>query len=406
MLNELIAIHQRTTAAVPTEFRRYLHKQINWDNRLIGLIGARGTGKSTLVLQHYLDAYNDVEQCLYLLADHPIVLSAGIYEAVAEYFKFYGECVIIDEVHKHPDWSREVKALYDSFPHKKFIILGSSALEITHSKGDLSRRMMLYRLKGLSFREYLNFAYSLQLEPVTFETLSQKHLSLSQDIVRRTPAVLKQFRDYCSWGYYPFFIEHDRNEYYQMNENVIDKVIYEDIPSIRALQSQSSVKLKRLLAYLSVSSIPVFSVSSLTNEIDVTRDTLYEFFDLLDRAAVVHVVKTRTKNVRSFRKSKILFTNPNLYYAISNAFWASDIERGNLRESFFASQLHHTAELKTSEQVDFLVTTADRSYEIEVGGRNKDTHQIAGLSNGLVFKDDIEHGAGREIPLYLAGFLY
>ena len=381
MLNELIAIHNRTTAAVPTEFRRYLHRQINWDNRLIGLVGARGTGKSTLVLQHYLDAYNNVEECLYLSADHPIVLSAGIYEAVAEYFKFYGTCVIIDEVHKQPDWSHDIKALYDSFPGKKFIILGSSALELTHSKGDLSRRMVMYRLKGLSFREYLNFSYSLQLEPVKFETLIQNHLSLSQYIVRSTPAILKEFHNYCAGGYYPFFIEHDRNEYYQMIENVIDKVIYEDIPSIRALQSQSSVKLKRLLAYLSVSRVPVFSVSSLTNEIDVTRDTLYEFFDLLDRAAVVHVVKTRTKNVRSFRKSKILLTNPNLYYAISNALWASDIERGNLRESFFASQFHHTAQLNTSEQVDFLVTTAGGSYEIEVGGRNKDAGQIAGVPN-------------------------
>ena len=406
MLNELIAIHNRTTAAVPTEFRRYLHRQINWDNRLIGLVGARGTGKSTLVLQHYLDAYNNVEECLYLSADHPIVLSAGIYEAVAEYFKFYGTCVIIDEVHKQPDWSHDIKALYDSFPGKKFIILGSSALELTHSKGDLSRRMLMYRLKGLSFREYLNFSYSLQLEPVKFETLIQNHLSLSQYIVRSTPAILKEFHNYCAGGYYPFFIEHDRNEYYQMIENVIDKVIYEDIPSIRALQSQSSVKLKRLLAYLSVSRVPVFSVSSLTNEIDVTRDTLYEFFDLLDRAAVVHVVKTRTKNVRSFRKSKILLTNPNLYYAISNALWASDIERGNLRESFFASQFHHTAQLNTSEQVDFLVTTAGGSYEIEVGGRNKDAGQIAGLANGLVFKGDIEYGAGLELPLYLAGFLY
>lgn len=406
MLNELIAIHQRTTAAIPAEFRRYLHEHINWNNRLIALIGARGTGKSTLVLQHYLDAYNDVEQCLYLSADHPVVLSTGIYDAVAEYFKFYGKCVIIDEVHKQPDWSRHIKALYDSFPDKKLIILGSSALEITHSKGDLARRMVLYRLKGLSFREYLNFSCSLQLNPVAFETMFQKNLALSQAIVRSTSTVLKEFRNYCAWGYYPFFIEHDRNEYYQMIENVIDKVIYEDIPSVRSLQSQSAVKLKRLLAYLAVSSIPVFSVSSLTNEIDVTRDTLYEYFDLLERATLVHVVKTRTKNVRSFRKSKILFTNPNLYYAISHAFWASDIERGNLRESFFASQLHHTADLNTSEQVDFLVTTAGQSYEIEVGGRNKDASQIAGLPNGLVFKDGIEYGAGREIPLYLAGFLY
>jgi predicted AAA+ superfamily ATPase len=406
MLGDLLATHERIVANIPTGFQRYLHARINWNHRLVGIVGPRGAGKTTLVLQHYQQAYHSAEKCLYLSADHPLIASVGLYQAVAEYFKYYGECVIIDEVHKHPDWSTTVKALYDSYPGKKFIVLGSSMLNILHGKGDLSRRLLLYSLKGLSFREYLNFRYAGELPACDFDTLVGTHVQLSRRILEKHPTVLRDFMAYCATGYYPFFMQCSPSEYYQLLVNVIEKVVYEDIPSIRAVQSGSSLKMKRLLAYLSMSTIPTFNISSLTNEIDVTRDTLYEFFDVLQRAQLATVVSVAGRNVRAFKKSKILLNNPNLYYAISTGLWESAVNRGNLREAFFASQLAQEGGLHTSATVDFTVTTGSRAYEVEVGGKSKDLRQLSGIAHGLVFKDGIECGAGPQIPLYLAGFLY
>lgn len=406
MLSDILAAHQRIVAEIPTAFTRYLYSEINWEHRLIGMVGPRGAGKTTLVLQHYKSRYDDVEECLYLAADHPIVLSMGLYEAVAEYFKYYGDCVIIDEVQKHPGWSTAVKGLYDSYPDKKFIILGSSMLNILHEKGDLSRRLHLYTLQGLSFREYLNVKHDGEWTPCTFDMLTDSHTRLSREITSTHSNVLRDFAHYCTSGYYPFFMECNPAEYHQLLVNVMDKVVYQDMPSLRPLQSTSSLKLKKLLAYLSISTVPTLKVSSITNEIDVSRDTLYEFLDLLERAGLIAVIGTARPNVRSLRKSKILLDNPNLYYAISTGLWESAVDRGNLRESFFASQLSRRCRLHTSEAADFTVETGETAYEVEIGGPNKGMRQIAGTSRGLVFKDGIEHGAGPQIPLYLAGFLY
>jgi len=406
MLSDLFAVHKRVVANIPTDFSRYLFTKINWDNRLIGIVGARGTGKTTLVLQYYKQRFNSVEKCLYLSADNPLVLKNGLYETIDDYFKYYGECVIIDEVHKHPEWSAAVKALYDSYPDKQFIILGSSMLNILHERGDLSRRMLIYKLKGLSFREYLNVKYQQNWDAYDFDTLQHEHLQLSQKLTDVHQTILRDFETYCATGYYPFFLSCRPSEYLQLLASVIEKVVYEDIPSIRPLQTLSSLKLKKLLAYLSMSTIPTLSTSSLTNEIDVSRDTLYEFFDLLQRAELADVVAMANKNVRSFIKSKILLNNPNLYYAISSGLWSSTVDRGNLRESFFCSQVSHIYRLHISENVDFLLASENHSYEIEIGGRNKNRRQLANLKNGLLFKDGMEHGAGPQIPLYIAGFLY
>ncbi|MDT8390429.1 MAG: AAA family ATPase [Lentisphaeria bacterium] len=406
MLSDLFAVHGRVVADIPTDFIRYLSDRINWKHRLIGIVGARGSGKTTLVLQHYKRKYDSVEKCLYLSADNPLILKTGLYESVDEYFKYYGECVIIDEVHKYPDWSQAVKALYDSYPGKQFIILGSSMVNILHERGDLSRRMLTYTLKGLSFREYLNVTYGQHWTAYPFENIVQDHLSISRKLTRVHSTILRDFETYCTTGYFPFFLSCAPNDYLQLLAAVIEKVIYEDIPSTRPLQTLSSLKMKKLLAFLSMSTIPTLSTASLTNELDVSRDTLYEFLDLLQRAELATVVAMANKNVRSIKKSKILLNNPNLYYAISSGLWQSSVERGNLRESFFSSQVSHIHPLHTSECVDFSLCGQKCRYEIEIGGPDKCMKQLAGLQNGLLFKDGAEHGAGPQIPLYLAGFLY
>ena len=196
------------------------------------------------------------------------------------------------------------------------------------------------------------------------------------------------------------------DDYLAALSNVIDKVIYEDIPTIKALRSFSSLKLKKLLAFLATSKIPLFNIESLKREIEVSKDTLYEYFDLLHRAEIVRIVRTESRNVRAFKNSKLLFNSPNSYFAIASDLWQSDVDKGNIRESFFASQTSDHYQVFSSLQTDFILADGKTRYEIEVGGKGKTKKQTKNLTNPLIFKDDIEIGVGVYIPLYLIGFLY
>jgi predicted AAA+ superfamily ATPase len=406
MLNDLFRIQNRIAAGISTTFKRSLYGTINWEKRLVVLKGGRGTGKTTLVFQHYLEQYGDVTKCLYISADNPLVLKHGIYHTAETYFKYHGECLIIDEVHKQKDWSIEVKALYDAYPDKRFIVLGSSALSLLSEKGDLSRRSVIYTLPILSFREFLALKHKQNLELFSFLDLIRNHTTIAGEVSNQFSPILGQFRDYLTGGSYPFFLESNREEYLNTLANVVDKVIYEDIPTIKALRAFSSLKLKKLLAHLATSSIPVFNIESLKSDIGVSKDTLYEYFDLLDRAEIINIVRTETKNMKAFKHSKILYKSPNIYYAIAYDFWHTSIDKGNVRESYFASQVPDRYTLYSSAMTDFTIVDGDEQYHIEVGGRSKKKKQLANLENAYVFKDDIEIGIGNSIPLYLIGFLY
>jgi predicted AAA+ superfamily ATPase len=406
MLNEFFNIHDRITAGIPLDFKRYLFDEINWNNRLIIISGSRGTGKTYMVLQHFLEKYNDIKKCLYISADNPLVLKQGLYNTGAEYFKFYGDCLIIDEVHKHKDWSLQVKGLYDAYPDKKFILSGSSTLNILYEKGDLSRRAIIYSLQPLSFREYLEMKYKIKLPRYSFSDILSRHIEIARQLGTDFKTILGDFNDFLVYGSFPFFIDYSRGDYFKALSNVLDKIIYEDITTIKTLKSFSGLKLKKLLGFLSTSKIPSFNLETLKNEIDVSRDTLYEYFDLLGRSEIVKIVRPRTKNIKTFKNSKILFKSPNIYFTIAYELWKNDVEQGNIRESFFASQVGKDYPVFSSLNVDFQVMQGKKPFEIEVGGKSKRRKQIAGLEDAYVFKDGIEVGFADSIPLYLAGFLY
>lgn len=373
---------------------------------MLGLVGARGTGKTTLVLQHYLAQYGSIEKCLYFSADNPLVLKSGLYETVQEYFAYYGECVIIDEVHKYPDWSVVVKALYDSYPGRKIIVLGSSALGILNEKGDLSRRMLVNRLPVLSLREYLMFRYGVALQAYSLPEILEQHVEIASSLRNKIPHILKAFEEFIAFGNFPFCIEFESDAYLQVLANTLDKILYEDIPNIQAIRGLSSLKMKKLLGYLSSSTIPLFNTETLCKEIEVSKDTLYEYFDLLQRADVVQVIRIRSKKQRAIKNSKILFQSPNYYHAIAGEFWKNSLQQGNILEAFFASQLAQSHDVYTSRQLDFEVVADTSVIEVEVGGKQKGTGQLRDIGNGYVFKHGIEVGARKVLPLYLAGFLY
>ncbi|MBU0993978.1 MAG: hypothetical protein KJ737_15900 [Proteobacteria bacterium] len=296
--------------------------------------------------------------------------------------------------------------MYDAYPDKKFIVLGSSALSIMSEKGDLSRRAVIYSLPSLSFREYLELKHQKELPVVSFSELISNHMSISANLTSQFRAILNEFNMFVATGSFPFFLEASGDEYLEALSGIIDKVIYEDIPTIKALRAFSSLKLKKLFAYLAISKIPLFNIEFLKTEIEVSKDTLYEYFDLLDRAEIVKIVRTESAAPRVFKNSKILFKSPNVYFAIAYELWKGNVDRGNIRESFFVSQTCDTYRLFSSATTDFLLLDGDSCFEIEVGGKSKKKKQIKNLKNGYIFKDDIEVGAGNTLPLYLIGFLY
>lgn len=402
LLNELFAIQNKIAAFVPRVFARYI--DIDWSKRLIALIGARGTGKTTLVLQHYLDNYKSPTECLYFSVDNPLVAKSGIYEIGKGFFSLYGHTLIIDEVHKQKGWSVDVKALYDSYPDKKIIILGSSKLNIINDKGDLSRRALIYNLKGLSFREFLDLKYQQQFQSYNLEEILSDHVAISSRIVRQIPEIKKYFFEYKRYGFYPFFNEYSEDEYQQVLHSVLDKIIYEDVPSLKDIKGSSSFVFKKLIAYLAMSKIPTVVVSNMCNELDIKKETLYDYLDLLDRAEVINIIRREKATIRSLRNSRIMLANPNLYYAISNEMWKHNTDLGNIRESLFVSQID--SQIYASEVVDYTLMLGSSRIEIEIGGKNKSRKQIDNVEKAFVFRDNIEIGFENVIPLFLIGFLY
>ena len=402
ILNELFAIQNKVALLIPTKFKRYL--EIDWNKRLIVITGARGTGKTTMVLQYYLEKFKSTSECLYFSVDNPLVAKSGIYEIGKEFFTLYGDTIIIDEVHKQNNWSFHVKALYDSFPDKKIIILGSSKLNIINQKGDLSRRALIYNLKGLSFREFIELKYNVKMDSYSLDKILKDHINISSSILRNIPEIKKYFFEYKQYGFYPFFNEYSEAEYQQVLQSVVDKIIYEDIPSLKNIKGSSSFVFKKLIAYLAMSKIPTIVVSNICNELDINKETLYDYLDLLDRADIINIIRRENATVRSLQYSKIMLANPNLYYSISNVMWKHNTDLGNIRESFFVSQLGK--DILASKVVDYLISVGNTEIEVEIGGKNKTRKQIQALENAYVFKDDIQIGYDNIIPLFLIGFLY
>jgi predicted AAA+ superfamily ATPase len=402
ILQELFEIQNRISGFVPLEFRRYL--KLPGGKRLLALTGSRGTGKTTLVMQYYLDNFSSTEECLYFSVDNPLVSRSSIYEIGKEYFTYYGNALLIDEVHKQKSWAIDVKALYDSFPDKQVIISGSSRLGIINQKGDLSRRAEIYNLKGLSFREFLEYHYGYKLEAYTLEEILTDHTGISTQISRKVTELKKYFQEYLHYGFYPFYERNNEMQYQQALLNIIDKIIYEDVPGLVDIKSSSSLEFKKLIAYLAMSKIPTVQVSSLCNELDITKETLYKYLDLLDRSEVINIVRERKASIRSIKKSRLLFLNPNLYYAVSSELWRHSTELGNIREAFFVSQINQG--LYSSQTSDYEIDLKGKRIHIEIGGKNKSRSQIKDVDAGYLFKDDIVQGYENVIPLYLAGFLY
>lgn len=398
-MEALFRAYNRRIEEVQTGYLRYLYNNIDWKERLIGIKGAKGVGKTTLLLQHIKLAFPNRSQAFYVSLDN-IWFSSHTLSELVEYLYTHGVThLFLDEVHKYPTWIRELKNIYDDYSQLHIVFTGSSLLEIDHAEGDLSRRLRIYMLHGLSFREYLDINDIAHLSVLSMEEILSKHMQQASSITSKVK-VIPHFEKYIRTGYYPFFLETGSEEsYFERLQQVVSTVIENDIPAVEKIEYETLQKAKRLLMILAQSAPFTPNIANLCALLSTTRNQLIHLLSLLERAALIRQLHAGNKGLKALGKpDKILFDNSNLMYALGTT-----ADAGTARESFFSSMMSFNHTIRYAKQGDLQV---DGRHVFEVGGKGKSFSQIADLPDSYVVADSIEIGFGNKIPLWLFGFLY
>lgn len=373
-----------------SDFHRYLYNDVNWNARMVAITGARGVGKSTMVLQYVKTQISDCK-VLYISADHTFFTTHTLVEVADDFSKEAGSLLVIDEVHKYPDWSRELKQIYDTHPDMKVIFTGSSVLDIIDGVADLSRRVLHYTMYGLSFREYLELFHHISVPKYSLEEILDGKAHI-EGMLHPLPA----FREYLSEGYYPFAIEGD---FPLRMQNVITKTIESDIAQYAGLRATTAKKLKKMLAVISGLAPYKPNADNLALEIGISRNSVQDYLSLLERAQLIGQLRDDTGGIRGLGKvEKVYIDNPSLMRVLSGG--KTDV--GNMRETFFYNQMRVKNDVISSRQSDFKI----EKYTFEVGGRKKGKKQIEDIPDSFIVKDDIEFAQGNVIPLWAFGLNY
>jgi predicted AAA+ superfamily ATPase len=396
-MNELLLEYENKMAQFKTSNKRYLFEQVDLSNRLIAIKGARGVGKTTLLLQ--LAKYNfPSSSTLYVSLDHIYFYENNLYQLAKQFEQYGGTHLLLDEVHKYPNWSRELKLIYDNIPNLQVVFTSSSALELVRSESDLSRRMVNYHLHELSFREFLQMETKYSFSVYTLDELLQDHVRIAADMMQKLKP-LPLFAKYLKIGAYPYYRESE-SSYQQKLMNTINLMIEVDIMAVENLRYETMVKLKKMLKAIA-SSVPFTpNISKLSEHTGLSRNSLIEAIKTLQKAGLVIELYKDSSGIGMLTKpEKLYLNNSNLMYVLAG----EQPNIGNIRETFFVNQLKCGNTIHLSPTADFLI---NEKYTIEVGGKNKKRKQIAGIADALVVKDDIEIGHGNIIPLWMFGLLY
>jgi hypothetical protein len=397
-MESLIIRSIETLSRTNFPFQRYLMQDIHWDWRLIGIKGARGTGKTTMMLQYLKQKYGAEGKGLYLSLDD-IYFTENPLVMVIEQLRAKGyQAFFLDEVHKYPTWAREIKNLYDRYPDILIVFTGSSLIEMNKLDVDLSRRSVVYELQGLSFREYLSLVTQQQFSALKLDDLLERHTMHALSITAQTKP-LQYFSMYLREGYYPFFIE-DQAMYLTRLAQTIQLVVETDLNFIEGIQTKQIRKILQLLLIIATSVPFKPNIAKLAERIGIERNTLLKYLHFLEKAAIVRFLDSEGKGISILQKpDKIYLENTNISYALA----PGNVDIGNLRETFFFNQTSKNHLVQYTDQGDFRI---DGQYVFEVGGRNKTAGQIKGIANAWLAVDQIETGIGNRIPLWLFGFLY
>ena len=394
-MDELLNISKNKIEETPEIFSRFMLDSIDVERQLIGIKGARGCGKSTFLLQ--LLKRQPTKESLYVSLDNLYFSSNSLLELASVFSKFGGKYLYIDEVHKYPNWSQEIKNIYDSYSGLRVVFTGSSALEINKGKYDLSRRALIFDLPGLSFREFLELKYGIELPVHSLENILGNHEDIAIDVLKKIKP-FKYFGEYLRSGYYPFFTK-EGEFYHQQLQETINLVIETDLPAIYNIDYASTLKLKKLL-YVMGGMVPYIpNVNKLAQQVGTTRDSLLRFLHLMHNAHILKWLGSDAVGINFMNKpEKLYLENTNIGFSLRK-----ENNVGTVRETFFLNQLSQNHTVTYPKQGDFLV---DEKYLFEIGGKGKDYKQISGIGNSFIAADDIEYGFGNKIPLWLFGFLY
>ena len=391
-MEKLYELYAKKLKTVSTDFVRYLYDQINWDSQLIVIMGARGVGKTTMVLQRILMT-DAKKESLYISADNTFFAGNTLYDIATKFSQEGGKVLYIDEVHKYQDWSKEVKMMYDFLPDLKVVITGSSILELIRgTDADLSRRAIRYKLEGLSFREYLNFSLGLNITTYTLEEILDGKVELPAEV--KYP--LAHFKEYLTKGYFPFFKQDD---YYQRLENVINQTMEVDIPAYAKMNVSTARKLKQLL-YVISRSVPFKpNFTEIGRAISSDRGTVADHMVYMEKSTLIRQLNFAPDGMDLVQKvDKIYLGNTCFIYALAD----ENPEIGNIRETFFYCAMCVNHKVTSSPAADFLV----KGHTFEVGGKSKKQKQIKNVNDAFVVKDDIENAYMNIIPLWTFGFNY
>lgn len=374
----------------PVNFHRYMYERIDWSDRLIGLKGPRGVGKTTLLLQRAKEVL-DRDTTLLVNADDLYFTTHTLVDLADEFVRTGGKVLMIDEIHKYKEWSRELKLIYDYHKDLKVVFTGSSILDIEEGEADLSRRVVPYEMQGLSFREYMKMFKGIDLPLLNLDDVLSNRIVVPEGF---HPYVY--FSEYLRTGYYPFSNE---SQFERRLAQVVNKTIEVDIPQYTDMTISAIRKLKRLMSIVSESVPFKPNYTSLSQVLGVSRNLLPEWFAYMEKAGLIMQLRDDTGGIRGLGKvDKVYIDNTALMYRLGR----ENTDIGNVRETFFLNQTRVMYDVITSSVSDFQIG----KYTFEVGGKNKTQKQIAGVSDAFVVKDDIEIGYQNVIPLWVFGLMY
>jgi predicted AAA+ superfamily ATPase len=394
----LLEQSERLVAATSTEYKRYLYNTIKWNSRLIGIKGARGTGKTTLLLQWIKELDLPADKAAYFSLDDLYFTVNSLKDTVTQFYKSGGEVLVLDEVHKYKNWSLEIKNIYDFFPNLKIIFTGSSIIDISKQEGDLSRRALMYELPGLSYREYLFMQGIVELPALSLDDILFKNAQMKKGLPKHFRP-LEHFDNYLKYGYYPFGLEDETTVHQRINQ-LIRTIVEVDMAELKDFDIRNAKKLLQLV-YVIAQQVPFKpNITSLATKTGIHRNSLNNYLHYLEQAKIISLLFPEGQSIAVLQKPEKIFLNNT---TLLNALSAEESSVGTVREIFFLSQLVPFHKVNMPKKGDFLV---NGKYTFEVGGRGKGQKQIAELENAWVVKDDIEFPVNKAIPLWMFGLLY
>ena len=399
MLNNIIKLEKRILKGLKTEYKRYFFDRVDFSSQMIAVVGSRGVGKTTFLLQYLKDlkAEYPAHKSLYFSYDYPTNVDIKLYELAEEFVKVGGKYLLLDEIHKYKNFALDLKAIYDFYPEMKVVFTGSCATSIYNSQADLSRRAVLYHMNGLSYREFLELTLDKKLPTFSLEEICADSVSIV-DTLSDLFVPLEYFSEYLKYGYYPFYFS-DKDNYLKQLTAVVNLTIDVDLVMLGYIKPNFANKLKKLLNVICYSKPFELNITKVSANIEVSRNTLYAYLEHLTKGDLLTVVADNKKGLTALSKpEKLYLNNTNLSYAL-----CEEPEIGTIREGFFSNQLQESHKITTSKHGDFIV---DGKYVFEIGGENKGFKQIKDLDNSYVVQDTDSTEDSRKIPLWLFGFLY